>query len=259
MAPDVWYESTVSAPDRLTGTLFVALSNLGLAGVTALDHLTTTRSDEQIGRLRSRGMPGITPVEDGEPRHPMRVYASPETDAENDYCAVISELAIPVWAAEPFADAIQDLLGRSQADIDEVVVFHGIPIPHNPDEHEVYAVSTPEYRTRRLEESDTDPLRGGVLDGVPSELTLRGLDGEIPPVGTLVTPVHPPGPDLDAALRFLAFVRDVYGLDVDDEPLRERSAAMTQYYSELAERLGALEAADAPIGTQSWPEDRMYM
>ncbi|WP_440772464.1 proteasome assembly chaperone family protein [Natronorubrum sp. DTA28] len=259
MSPDVRYESSVSTADRLSGTLFVALSNLGVAGVTALDHLVTARGCDQIGAVRSRGVPQITPVENGEPRHPIRVYASPETDTGIDYCAVLSELSIPVWAAAPFVDAILNLIGRTEADIDEIVIFHGIPIPHDPDEHEVYAVSTPEYRTRRLENTDIVPLNGGVLDGVPSELTLRNLDGETPPVGTLVTPIHPPGPDFDAALRFLAFVREVYALDVDDDPLRERSVAMTRYYSELAERLETLEAGDVPIGTQSWPEDRMYM
>lgn len=182
----------------------------------------------------------------------MRVYASPRTE----YCALLSELFVPVWAADAFADGILEWIDSTE--IDELAVFHGIPYPHGPEEHDVFYVATPTYRDRRLDGPTVSPASGGVLDGVAGELTARSLDGEAPPLGTYVTPTHPPGPDLEAALRYLDLLGTVYDLDIDDDQLRERAAELQRYYAELADRMAALEAREDP-GSQNFPEDRMFM
>jgi uncharacterized protein len=52
-----------------------------------------------------------------------------------------------------------------------------------------------------------------------------------------VTPTRPPGPDLDAALRFLDAPEPMYDLEVDETELRERTEEMNRYYEELGQRL----------------------
>lgn len=252
MASEPVYEVSISTDEPLEGTLFVGLANVGLAGLTAVDYLVTHREFERIGYVRSRGLPDITPVENGEPRHPMRVYASPEAD----YCILVSELFVPVWAADSFVDGILEWIGST--DIDELAVFHGVPYPHGPDEHDVFSVATPAYSDRRLAESTVSPVSGGVLDGVTGALTTRSLEGEAPPLGAFVTPTHPPGPDLEAALRYLETLGTVYGLEIDDEQLRQRSAELQRYYGELADRMEALESQES-LENRSFPEDRMFM
>ncbi|ADB62516.1 protein of unknown function DUF75 [Haloterrigena turkmenica DSM 5511] len=252
MASDPAYDVVVESDEPLEGPLLVGLSNVGLAGLTAVDYLITHLEFEQVGHVRARGLPDITPVEDGVPRHPMRVYASPRTE----YCALLSELFVPVWAADAFADGILEWIDSTE--IDELAVFHGIPYPHGPEEHDVFYVATPTYRDRRLDGPTVSPASGGVLDGVAGELTARSLDGEAPPLGTYVTPTHPPGPDLEAALRYLDLLGTVYDLDIDDDQLRERAAELQRYYAELADRMAALEAREDP-GSQNFPEDRMFM
>ncbi|SEW27993.1 proteasome assembly chaperone family protein [Natrinema salifodinae] len=251
-APDPTYEVSVSTDDPLAGPLLVGLSNVGLAGLTAVDHLVTHLEFDQVGHVRSRGLPDITPVEDGEPRHPMRLYTSPA----GDYCVLLSELFVPVWAADVFADGLLEWIDATE--IDELAVFHGIPYPHGPEEHDVFSVATPEYRERRLGGTDVSPASGGVLDGVAGELTARSLEGEAPPLGAYITPTHPPGPDLGAALRYLGLLETVYGLEIDDEQLREHAAELQRYFAELADRMEALESQEG-IANQSFPEDRMFM
>ncbi|WP_293031827.1 hypothetical protein [Natronococcus sp.] len=99
-----------------------------------------------------------------------------------------------------------------------------------------------EFRERRLEEADFEPLRRGVLDGVPAGFTTRSLDVELPPHGTPVTPIHPPEPEFDAAVRFLKFLREGTHLEVDDRQLRERSESMSRDYDELTDRIETLES-----------------
>lgn len=129
-----------------------------------------------------------------------------------------------------------------------------MPIPHGPDEHGVFSVATDAYLERRPAAEEVPTLEGGVLDGVVGEVMARSLNEDAPPTGTFVTPVHPSGPDLEAALRLVDTLESVYDLDVDQGELRERSEQLRQYYAELADRMDAEERR-----SRARPEDRAYM
>jgi uncharacterized protein len=107
--------------------------------------------------------------------------------------------------------------------------------------------------------TDLHPLKGGYLDGVVGELVTRSLDDKAPETGVFATPTHPPGPDIDAALKLLAAIEDICGFDVDETELREFGEQLKQHYEQLAERMAALSEGDDEFGSHDYPEDRMYM
>ncbi|MFC7250891.1 proteasome assembly chaperone family protein [Halomicroarcula sp. GCM10025324] len=232
-------------------TLIVGTANLGLAGLTAIDYLVTHTLTEQTGHVRTRNLPDITPFTDGEPRNPMRLYSA----TESDISLLISEIFVPVWAGEPLADGVAAWV--TDHGFEEVCLLHGVPFPHGPDEHVVFHVGTPEFRTRRIDSSEIRPLAGGFFEGFVSEFLVQSLDGRVPPTGVLTTPTHPPGPDFEAALRFLDALESLYGLEVDESELEARSEEMKQYYEELTTRLQSMEESEA--SGRDYPEDRMYM
>lgn len=230
-------------------TLLVGLTTPGMAGITAVDYLVQNRPTEVIGNVSPEGLPAITPFEDGEPRHHTRLYNLTDVDAT----VLVGELFVPVPAARAFAEALAEWIETNR--IEEVALLHGVPFPHGPDEHATFYVATEPYRETRLEGTDLQPLKGGFLDGVAGELVSAGMDGTIPPTGVYVTPTHPPGPDIDAAVRFLDSIERAYGVDVDRDELERRSEEIKQYYAGLADRMAAFEAE----ATQEYPEDRMFM
>jgi uncharacterized protein len=232
--------------------LIIGTANPGLAGLTAIDYLIAHTHTEQIGHVRTHDLPDITPFTQGAPRYPMRLFSS----ADSDICVLISELSVPVWAGEPFADAV--ISWTEAHGIDELCVIHGVPFPHGPQEHIVFHVGMPAFRERRIGDSDIPPLAGGFFDGMAGELMTRALDGDVPPVGALVTPTHPPGPDLDSALRFLDALETLYDIAVDETELRERAEELRKYYQSLVDRMQTLDQGDSPRG-HDHPEDRMYM
>jgi uncharacterized protein len=144
------------------------------------------------------------------------------------------------------------------AGVREVVVLHGVPFPHGEEDHAVYTVAAEPFRERRLAETDLSPLAGGVLDGVPGELVTRTLDGGLP-VGVFITPTHPPGPDVDAAIRLLQALESCYRFDVDEAELEALAERLRQHYTELADRMEALGQEDSSVASRDFPEDRMYM
>lgn len=252
MASDPSFDVRVP-PDRQPGeTLVLGLANLGMAGLTAADYLVRHLASEPVGAVVPDGLPAIAPFEDGVPRHPIRLYDLSATPL----CVLASELFLPPMVAQSFAGSLLDW--ADAAGIDEVVVLHGVPFPHGEHEHAVFSVATEPFRERRLTDSDLPPLAGGVLDGVPGELVTRTLDDGVP-VGVFVTPTHPPGPDVDAALRLLGALEGCYGFDVDEAELEALSEQLRRYYTELADRMEALGQGEQPVASRDFPEDRMYM
>jgi uncharacterized protein len=268
MPRDPSFDVTLTDDAALDSHLLIGMAEPGVSGLTAVDYCVTHLDSTRIGHVRSRHLPDLTPFSAGEPRHPMRLYSLDETDLT----VLVCEVFLPVWVADPLADA---LIEASTAHaVDEITVLNGSQFPHSEREHAVYHVATDEYRDRHFADAgpdasevdpDTDdetpipPLAGGFFDGVISELLVRSLEDEAPPLGVLVTPTHPPGPDLDGALRFLDALTTIYGLRVDATELQERSREMKRYYEELAQRMQALREEEAPHRARDFPDDRMYM
>lgn len=241
-----------SDASQATGsTLILGLSNLGLAGVTAVDYLVRHLDSTEIGHIAPEDLPAIAPFEDGVPRHHSRLYALDGTDL----MVLVGELFIPVPAARPYVDAL--LEWTDDRGIDELAALHGVPFPHAPEEHDVFHIATPGYRDRRLGGDVFTPLKGGFLDGVVGEVVTRSLDAAAPGAGVFVTPTHPPGPDIEAALRLLDALERIYAFEVDETELRELGEQMQQYYEQLAERMA--KPGEEALGSHDYPEDRMYM
>lgn len=250
MSDDPTFEVHVDPSDRVGETLLLGLSNVGVAGLTAIDYLVRNLECDQVGRVTAHDYPSITPFVDGTPRHHTRLYCVKDAGIT----AMASELLLPVQHASRFVDAVLDWAAGEG--IEEVVVLNGVPFQHDPEEHAVFQVATESFQERRLEGAGLAPLRGGFLDGVPGELLARSLEGAGPPTGVYVTPTHPPGPDLDAALLFLDAIEQTHGVAVDRGELERLSEETRRYYQELAERM---QTRGEEGDRSGYPEDMAFM
>jgi len=239
--PSFTVEAEPATPDA---PLVVAAADPGMVGLTAADHLVTERDAAQVGHVAVDGLPVAAPVVGGEPRHHSRVYAT------DDATVLLTELFLPLPARAALADAVADWAADSAG---EVVVLNAVPFPHAPDDHDTFAVTTPGYDERH--ETGLRPLNGGILDGLAGELLTAALEDRLPPAAALVTPAHPPGPDVDAAILLLDALDVVYGFGVDSDRLTELSERIKGYYAELAERAREMEGSGPP----DYPDDRAYM
>jgi uncharacterized protein len=244
----------VSTTDEPSGeTLAVALPQLGMANLTALDFLVQHNEAEEIGYVDTEDLPAMTPIQDGTPRRHTRLFDLPSLDLT----ILLGELFVPVWAAGGFSEAL------SAWTVDqpprEIVILHGVPFPHAETEHSVFTVTTSDFEERRLGDTPYEPLRGGFFDGIPGELLDRNLDEGDPSVAALVTPAHPPGPDVEAALRLLEAFEAIFELELDLSELEAAAVQTREYYDELAQRFQTLQNSDTNTGSRDYPIDRMYM
>lgn len=243
----------VAAEETTGRTLVVGQATLGMAGITAADYLVRHADATEIGHLVAGDLPRIAPFEDGVPHHHGRFFSL----ADLDLTVLVEELFVPVGAARTYADALLGWI--ADRNVEEIAVLHGIPYPHGPAEHDVFHVATPQYRERRLADRDVPPLKGGFLDGVVGELVTQTLDDPTLRTGVFVTPAHPPGPDVEAALQLLDTLEDVYGFAVDETELRDLGAQLEAHHEQLADRMAALTEGEEGLRSHDYPEDRMYM
>lgn len=243
-------QSTVPSFDithdsKPTNALLVGFSQLGLAGLTAVDYLVQQLDLEETGHVTVEQLPSITPFENGRPRHHTRLFSREGLDVT----VLVGELFVPLHAADAFCDEISRWTDEN--DIEEVTALSGVPVPHGPEEHRTFYVATEDYRETRLADAEVPPMGSGYLDGVNGGLVERGMDATSA-VGVLVTPVHAPAPDVEAAIRLLETTIDLYDLDANTDALEDFAQEVTRYYADLSERLEEAEAVDQP-------EDRMYV
>ncbi|MEZ3117591.1 proteasome assembly chaperone family protein [Halobaculum sp. MBLA0147] len=293
MSTEPTFEVVVE-PDTETGDrLVVGLANPGVVGLTVLDHVVREFDADQIGHVWTRNVATVTPFADGRPRRPIRLYAVPELDAT----VVLAEIAVSPVAAEAFAEALFGFaddadLGEVTA-INAVPYPHG-PADHAVfgvatddyrDRHPAVVsapsdggVSGDETDAKTSgdetggetsgEETDVDgadteetvirPLQRGFFDGIVGVLAGRGLDRDTPPVGVLVTPAHPPGPDFEASLLVIEALEALYGVAVDESRLREQFAEQQEYYARLSAELA--ELGDGEFEGREYAESGgMYM
>ncbi|QZX99586.1 proteasome assembly chaperone family protein [Halobaculum rubrum] len=280
--PTTFHVATDRAP---ASTVVAGFSQYGLAGLTAADFLVDHLALEQTGHLRAEGLPTVTPFENGRPRHPTRLFSRDDLDVT----VLVGELFVPNSLAEPFSQAVLDWTERGN--VEEFAVLSGAPFPHGPAEHRAFYVASDDYRAVHFPDdpavsddpatgdapdasddsavdedpaevagaatpdtADPDtvrPMTNGFLDGTNAALMARSMESDLRGC-VYVTPVHRQVPDVDAAVRLVEAVEEVYELGVDTGPLEAFASQIGEYYRGLAERLE--EHAD-----EEQPSDRMYM
>lgn len=241
---DVTHEG--GAPD----TLLVGVAEFGMAGVTAIDHLAEELELAKTGHVTTDDLPSITPFEDGVPRHHTRLFSAPDADVT----LLHGELFVPLYAARSFGRAVLDWAAAEG--VEEIAFLSGVPMPHGPEQHEVFTVATEDYRSRRLADAELEPLASGFLEGVHAEVIAEGIDSPLA-VGVYTTPVHPPTQDVDAAIRLIEAVAPPYDLDVDTEELAAYGEELGEYYEQLGERIREMQQTEQ--GRREVPADRAYM
>lgn len=227
--------------------VLAGFSEFGLAGLTAVEYLAERLDLEACGFVAADSIPTITPFEAGRPHHHTRILTRPDLDV----AVLHSGLSLPRTVAPEFGRAVVDWTIAASAD--EVAVLTGVPFAHGPEAHRTFHVATADYHAARLDDADVDvpAMENGYLDGVNGALVERGMRSDLA-VGVFVTPVHDQVPDVDAAIRLVDTITDVYDLDVDTGELEAFAADVQSFYEKLRERLEKVPDEDRQ-------EDRMFM
>ena len=210
-------------------TVLIGFPGSGLVGSIALQYLVEQMEFEQIGAITSKYFPPVALMTKGVINAPVRLY-------EKDHLvAVISDVPIHPAICYEVANGIMDWL--AQFDIKEVVTIAGI-ITNEPEKR-VFGVATSSGVLQRVEEK-TIILPMGSISGVAASLLTESKTRGIPGIGLLGETVNTPDPRSSAAT--IEVLNQIYGLNLDIQPLLEQAVEIEAAMSQIAEQVQKTEA-----------------
>ena len=211
-------------------TVLIGFPGSGLVGSIALQYLVEQMEFEQIGAITSKYFPPVALMTKGVINAPVRLY-------EKDHlAAVISDVPIHPAICYEVANGIMDWL--TQFDVREIVTIAGIIT--NETEKRVFGVATSSEVLQRVEEK-TIILPMGSISGVAASLLTECKTRGIPGIGLLGETVNTPDPRSSAAT--IEVLNQIYGLNLDIQPLLEQAVEIEAAMSEIADQVQKTEAA----------------
>jgi uncharacterized protein len=234
--------------------------SVGLVSSIVANYLIDTLGMEQIGIVESPSFPTVSLVRDGNPQHPVRIYAGrPPSDRAgrpaDKLVAFVSEFHPPPTVIYPLATAIMDLVQEQRCGMlvsPEGLVVDEPSAPHSAgpkgrgprlSEVKIYGVAS----TRKARELYIEPNMAVFLEGVVTGIAglllnegrRRGFD-----VLTFLAEAQPDYPDARAAAKVIEAINAILlRTPLDPVPLYKEAERIEQQLL-LIQRRAAEKGSD---------------
>ena len=221
--------------------------SVGLVSSIVANYLIDTLEMEQIGIVESPAFPTVSLVRNGNPQHPVRIYAGrPPADragrGADKIVAFVSEFHPAPAIIHPLAHSILDWVQEQRCSL--LVSPEGLSVEADPHraksrgtrlhDVKVYGVASTRKARELYIEPNMIPFAEGVITGIAGVLLnegrRRGFD-----VLTFLAEAQADYPDARAAAKVIETVNPLVPLiSLDTKPLREKAK---QIEAEVRENL----------------------
>ncbi|HYK93549.1 MAG TPA: PAC2 family protein [Thermoplasmata archaeon] len=216
--------------------------SVGLVSSIVANYLIDTLHMEQIGIVESPSFPTVSLVRNGNPQHPVRIYAGrPSADrvgrVADRIVAFVSEFHPPPNIIHPLATAIMDWVQEQRCGF--VVSPEGLVVERSPEsghhnrppklaDVKVYGVASTQKARDLYIEPNTLPFVEGVITGIAGVLLnegrRRGFD-----VLTFLAEAQSDYPDARAAAKVIETInRIILRTPLDPVPLYHEAERIEQ-------------------------------
>ena len=241
MAPEEVRIYEVKRTDLTDAVVIDGFPSVGLVSSIVANYLIDALHMEQIGIVDSPAFPTVSLVRDGEPQHPVRIYAGQPPDRRpgnpaQKVVAFISEFQPPANVVNNLAHAVLDWAQEQRCSL--LVSPEGLVIErsegeephasHLPPTVRVYGVASSRRARDLYIEPNVASFQEGVVTGVAGVLLnegrRRGFD-----VLTFLAEAHPDYPDARAAAKVIETIDHVLlGTIIDPGPLYNEAERIEQ-------------------------------
>jgi uncharacterized protein len=241
MAPDEVRIYEIKRVDVEGALVIDGFPSVGLVSSIVANYLIDTLEMEQIGIVESPAFPTVSLVRDGNPQHPVRIYAGkPPADragrGADKLVAFVSEFHPAPAIIHPLANAIMDWVQEQRCSL--LVSPEGLVVEADPmkgkgkgprlNDVKVYGVASTRKARELYIEPNTIPFAEGVITGIAGVLLnegrRRGFD-----VLTFLAEAQPDYPDARAAAKVLETInRILLHTSLDPVPLYAEAERIEQ-------------------------------
>ena len=237
--------------------------SVGLVSSIVANYLIDTLQMEQIGIVESPAFPTVSLVRNGEPQHPVRIYAGhPPADragrGADKIVAFVSEFHPAPTVIHPLATAIIDWVQEQRCSLlvsPEGLVVEAAPRAAKPargarlNDVRVYGVASTRKARELYIEPNMSPFAEGVITGIAGVLLnegrRRGFD-----VLTFLAEAQSDYPDARAAAKVIETINQILlRTPLDPVPLYAEAERIEQQLLSIQRHAAERGRGDAP--TQS--------
>jgi uncharacterized protein len=237
--------------------------SVGLVSSIVANYLIDTLEMEQIGIVESPAFPTVSLVRNGNPQHPVRIYAgNPKTGkagrVADKIVAFVSEFHPAPAIIHPLATAILDWVQEQRCGMivspEGLVVDRPTPAPNDRrptklDQVKIYGVASTQRARDLYIEPNMSPFTEGVITGIAGVLLnegrRRGFD-----VLTFLAEAQADYPDARAAAKVIeAINRILLRTPLDPVPLYHEAERIEQQLLTIQRRAAEKGHSDRPVPT----------
>ncbi len=211
-------------------TVLMGFPGSGLVGSIALQYMVEQLEFPLIGTMTSKYFPPFAMMAKGLVNVPVRIYEKPPL------VAIVADIPVHPMICYEVANGIMDWLDPFHPK--EVVALAGVVT--NETEKRVFGVATNEEILERIKDL-TQFLPVGSISGIASSLLTECKVRGIPGIGLLGETVNAPDPR--AAAAALGVLNQMYGLNVDMQPLLDQAEEIEATMHRLSEEVQSTEVS----------------
>ncbi|UUX92796.1 proteasome assembly chaperone family protein [Methanoplanus endosymbiosus] len=211
----------------------VGFPGSGLVGSISVQYLVDNAGFNYIGSITSKYFPPITMMIEGVINAPVRIYE------KDNIVAFVAD--IPIHPSICYEISYKIIEWLMEYDLKEIVVIAGLIT--NMPEKRVFGVGT-ETEVLDIIKDKAEILPMGSISGIPGSILTECKIRNIPAVGLLGETVNTPDPR--SSVSVLSVINDLYGFDVDVNPLMEQAEEIEASMQKMAEQVRDTEDSGAP-------------
>jgi uncharacterized protein len=260
MAPDQVRIYEIKRVDVEGAIVIDGFPSVGLVSSIVANYLIDTLEMEQIGIVESPAFPTVSLIRNGDPQHPVRIYAGrPPADRSgrgaDKIVAFVSEFHPAPTVIHPLATAILDWVQEQRCSL--LVSPEGLvvdPAPHGGksprgarlNDVKVYGVASTRKARELYIEPNMTPFAEGVITGIAGVLLnegrRRGFD-----VLTFLAEAQSDYPDARAAAKVIETINQILlRTPLDPVPLYAEAERIEQQLLSIQRHAAERGRADVP-------------
>lgn len=231
-------------------TLIEGFPGIGLVGTIASSYIIEKEDMKPIAHIYSKKFPSITPIHEGKPYFPVRIFKHPE----KNICLLVGELIIPNQLIHELSESV--LSFAKEKGVNKIISIGGMATTQKSKEKKgVHGIVSMDNLKEELDTHDVPLIKEGAAMGVSGQLIAKAAERDYPTISLLVES-RKNLPDPEAAADLVEKLNEMLGMDIDTEELREEAKGIEKRMKKMVNRMKKAQNKYSESGTE--PSSPMY-
>ncbi len=211
--------------------LIEGFPGIGLVGTIASSYLVEKEEMKPVGYVYSEEFPPVTPIHEGKPYFPVRIFKHPS----KKIALLMGELIVPNEVIHQLSGKILEFAEEQK--LKKIISIGGMATTQKKEEKKgVHGIVSQDNLKNYLKDHDVPLIKEGAAMGVSGQLIAKAAEKDFPTMSLLVESRRNL-PDPEAAADLVEKLNELLDIDVDTEELREEAKDIEGKMKKMVKRM----------------------